>query len=103
MFFRRKSVGERSYLQIVESRRDGSSVRQHVVATLGRAEDWLDTGKLDQLLQSGARLSETALLLSAVRDGDGLAVDRIEQPEVWNFEVGARSGIWAVPVDVDAV
>src|SRR6266511_1102096 len=27
----------------------------------------------------------------------------IEQPEVWNFEVGARSGIWAVPVDVDAV
>jgi hypothetical protein len=27
----------------------------------------------------------------------------IEQPEVWNFEVRARSGIWAVPVDVDAV
>src|SRR5512132_4505040 len=27
----------------------------------------------------------------------------IEQPEVWNFEVAARSGIWAVPVDVDAV
>lgn len=39
MFFRRKSVGERRYLQIVESRRDGSFVRQHVVATLGRAED----------------------------------------------------------------
>ena len=46
MFFRRKSVGERSYLQIVESRRDGSSVRQHVVATLGRVEDWLDTGNV---------------------------------------------------------
>jgi Transposase DDE domain len=75
MFFRRKSVGERRYLQIVESRRDGSSVRQHVVATLGRAEDWLDTGKLDQLLQSGARLSETALVLSALRAGDGLTVD----------------------------
>ena len=75
MFFRRKSVGERRYLQIVESRRDGSFVWQHVVATLGRAEDWLDTGKLDQLLQSGARLSETALVLSAVRDGDGLVVD----------------------------
>src|SRR5512144_1083669 len=74
MFFRRKSVGGRRYLQIVESRRDGSSVRQHVVATLGRAEDWLDTGKLDQLLQSGARLSETALVLSALRDGDGLVV-----------------------------
>src|SRR5512144_864787 len=75
MFFRRKAVGERTYLQIVESRRDGSSVRQHVVATLGRSEDWLDAGKLDQLLQSGARLSETTLVLSALRDGDGLVVD----------------------------
>jgi len=75
MFFRRKAVGGRTYLQIVESRRDGSSIRQHVVATLGRTEDWLDGGKLDQLLQSGARLSETALVLSALRDGDGLVVD----------------------------
>ena len=42
--------GGRTYLQIVESRRDGSSIRQHVVATLGRTEDWLDGGKLNQLL-----------------------------------------------------
>ena len=85
MFFRRKTVGERTYLQIVESRRDGGSVRQHVVATLGRAEDWLNTGKLDQLLQSGARLSETALVLSALRDGDGLVVDsrRIGAPLIF--------------------
>ena len=75
MFFRRKSVGPRSYLQIVESRRTQGAVRQHVVATLGRAEDWLQSDKLDQLLQSGARLSETALVLSAVRDGDGLVID----------------------------
>lgn len=31
MFFRRNSVAERRYLQIVESRRDGSSVRQHLI------------------------------------------------------------------------
>jgi len=37
MFFRRKSVGPRSYLQIVESRRTHGAVRQHVVATLGGA------------------------------------------------------------------
>src|SRR5512133_4039458 len=86
MFFRRKAVGGRTYLQIVESRRDGSSIRQHVVATLGRTEDWLDGGKLDQLLQSGARLSETALVLSALRDGDGLAVDsrRIGPPLIFD-------------------
>ena len=91
VFFRRKSVGERNYLQIVESRRTDRAVRQHVVATLGRAEDWLETGKLDQLLQSGARLSETALVLSAVRDGDGLVVDsrRIRAPLISSV-CGAR-------------
>ena len=85
MFFRRKSVGGRNYLQIVESRRTDGAVRQHVVATLGRAEDWLEVGKLDQLLQSGARLSETALVLSAVRDGEVLAVDsrRIGAPLIF--------------------
>ena len=85
MFFRRKSVGGRNYLQIVESRRTDGAVRQHVVATLGRAEDWLEIGKLDQLLQSGARLSETALVLSAVRDGEVLAVDsrRIGAPLIF--------------------
>jgi hypothetical protein len=36
----------------------------HVAATLGRAEDWLEAGKIDQLLHSDARLSETALVLS---------------------------------------
>ena len=40
MFFRRKSVGGRNYLQIVESRRTDGAVRQHVGATLGRAEGW---------------------------------------------------------------
>ena len=30
MFFRRKKSGPRSYLQIVENRRDGRAVRQHV-------------------------------------------------------------------------
>jgi len=75
MFFRQKRVGDRSYLQIVESRREGGSVRQHVVATLGRAEEWAETGKLDALLRSGAKLTETALVLSAVREDNGLAVE----------------------------
>lgn len=74
MFFRQKRVGDRTYLQIVENRREGGSVRQHVVATLGRTEEWAETGKLDALLRSGAKLSETALVLSAVRDDAGLAV-----------------------------
>src|SRR5512147_673208 len=67
---------------------------QHVVATLGRAEDWLEAGKLDQLLQSGARLSETALVLSAVRNGEGLAVDsrRIGAPLIFERLWRGRRG-----------
>ena len=38
MYFRRKTSASRTYLQIVESRRDGDQVRQQVIATLGRFE-----------------------------------------------------------------
>jgi hypothetical protein len=65
MFFRIKPSGTRRYLQIVENTRDGAATRQRVVATLGRVEDLEAAGKLDALLRSGARLSETALLISS--------------------------------------
>src|SRR5580658_10543385 len=48
MFFRQKRLEDRTYLQIVESCREGGQVRQRVVATLGRAEDRTASGKLDQ-------------------------------------------------------
>src|SRR5919198_1923605 len=112
MFFRRKRVGTRTYLQIVESRRDGATVRQHVVATLGRLDEWTASGKLDQLLQSGARMSETALVLSAIRGDETLTVDsrRIGAPLVFerlSCETGCRAVIeallaeryFAVPVE----
>jgi hypothetical protein len=38
MYFRRKTSAGRTYLQIVESRREGDQVRQQVIATLGRFE-----------------------------------------------------------------
>src|SRR3954466_14215008 len=65
MFFRIKPSGERRYLQIVENTRDGAATRQRVVATLGRVEALEACGKLDALLRSGARLCETALLISS--------------------------------------
>ncbi len=64
MFFRIKPSGERRYLQIVENTRDGARTVQRVLATLGRVEDLEADGKLDALLRSGARFSETALLCS---------------------------------------
>jgi hypothetical protein len=69
MFFRIKPSGERRYLQIVENTRDGASTRQRVVATLGRVEDLEADGRLDALLRSGARFSDTALLISSLQAG----------------------------------
>ena len=69
MFFRIKPSGERRYLQIVENTREGASTRQRVLATLGRVEDLEADGRLDALLRSGARFSDTALLISSLQAG----------------------------------
>ncbi|HEX8827570.1 MAG TPA: transposase [Xanthobacteraceae bacterium] len=69
MFFRVKPSGERRYLQIVENVRDGAKTRQSVLATLGRVEELETSGKLAVLLRSGARLCETAMLISSLRAG----------------------------------
>ncbi len=65
MFFRTKTSGTRSYLQIVENRWEDGRTRQRVVATLGRLDQLQQTGQLDALLlASGARLSQSVLLLA---------------------------------------
>lgn len=101
MYFRQKTVEDRAYLQIVEARREGKSVRQHVVATLGRAEEFMETGKLDALLRSGAKLTETALVLSAAKENTGLAVSnlRIGAPLIFErlwLESGCQAVVEAV-------
>jgi hypothetical protein len=69
MFFRTKTSGTRSYLQIVENRWDNGRPRQRVIATLGRLDQLQQTGQLDALLVSGARFAQSVLLLSAHAKG----------------------------------
>src|SRR6187200_1664802 len=69
MFFRTKTSGPRSYLQIVENRWEGGRTRQRVIATLGRLDQLQQDARLDALLASGARLSQSILLLSAHAKG----------------------------------
>ena len=69
MFFRTKTSGPRSYLQIVENRWEDGRSRQRVVATLGRLDQLQQSGQLDALLVSGARLAHSVLLLSAHSQG----------------------------------
>jgi transposase len=69
MYFRKKTSGGRAYLQIVESRREGLSVRQQVIATLGRVEDLRESGQLERLLRSGARFAAKAIVVDALATG----------------------------------
>src|ERR1700685_475094 len=69
MFFRSKKSGTRTYLQVVENRWENGQSRQQVIATLGRLHRLLQDGQLDALLLSGARFSQTLLLLSAHAEG----------------------------------
>jgi hypothetical protein len=69
MYFREKTSGGRAYLQIVESRRDGARVRQRAIATLGRIEDLRDSGQLERLPRSGARVAAKAIVVNAYPEG----------------------------------
>ncbi|HSA82320.1 MAG TPA: IS1634 family transposase [Geminicoccaceae bacterium] len=79
MFVRVKPVvqnGQRyEYLQIVRSERDGARVRQQLVASLGRRDLLVATGKLDQLLQALARFSTRLKVVEAAQDGRFVARD----------------------------
>jgi hypothetical protein len=46
------------YLELVEGRREGAQVRQHVVANLGRLDELTASGKLEQLAAGLARLHQ---------------------------------------------
>lgn len=81
MFFRTKKSGPRTYLQIVENRRDGGRIKQRVMATLGRVDELQASGQLESLLRSGARLAEKVLLLGAHERG--------ELPTVTTRRIGA--------------
>ena len=86
MYFRRKTSGGRAYLQIVESRREGSAVRQQVIATLGRIDELQASGQLERLLRSGARFAEKAIVLDALDRGEATVVSTRRTGSALAFE-----------------
>src|SRR5271165_542843 len=98
MYFRAKRSGGFEYLQVVESHRVNGKPRQTVVATLGRLDALKESGELDRLLQSGARFTESGMLVSAFEKGGTAAIDakRIGPPllfeRLWR-DSGCRSVI----------
>jgi hypothetical protein len=75
MYFRTKRSGGFEYLQVVESHRVDGKPRQSVVATLGRRDVLNQSGELDRLIRSGARFTESAMLLSAVETGEATTIE----------------------------
>ncbi|MDA2935383.1 IS1634 family transposase [Acidobacteria bacterium AH-259-D05] len=69
MFLRTKKVRGHTYVQIVENRREKGKVRQRVLAGLGRLDELQQSGRLEGLLESAARFSQSLLVLSAHRSG----------------------------------
>ena len=69
MFIRSKKSGSKNspqrYLQIVESFRDGKSVRQRVICTLGRLDLLQKSGQIDGLIKNLARFSQSMKALAA--------------------------------------
>ena len=76
MFFRTKTAGQYRYLQIVENARVDGRIKQRVLANVGRMDQLAESGRLESLLQSGARFSEQIMVLSALDDAEVQATAR---------------------------
>ena len=70
MFVRTKGAGQYKYLQIVENYRQGSKIKQRVLLTLGRKEQLVASGKLDNLARSLLRYSEKLQVVEGLREGE---------------------------------
>ena len=70
MFFRVKTVGPHSYVQLVENHREDGHHKQRVLLTLGSLDELKESGQIDALLASGSRLSESMLVLTEHQRGE---------------------------------
>ena len=95
MYFRKKTSGGRSYLQITHARREGRHIRQQVIATIGRLDELAASGQLERLLRSGARFASKAMVLAAAQEGPASEVHRLGPGLVFE-RLWAESGCRAV-------
>ncbi len=90
-----KKSGPGQYLQIVENKRVEGKTVQRVIVTPGRLDKLKESGALDSLLASGARFSESALVLTAHDRGETTSV------KSWLGSFGAVSPSCGLMVGLD--
>jgi transposase len=104
MFFRQKKSGDRTYLQIVENRWQDGGSKQRVICTLGRLDELEASGQLERLISSGAKYSESMMVIDAHSHGEApvIAVRRVGPglifERLWR-ETGLREVIEGLVVD----
>jgi hypothetical protein len=94
MFFRVTRAGPYQYLQIARSHRDGKTVRQQTLLSLGRLDVLQASGQLDALLRSGLRLCERLTVVDAHAAGktEPVAIRRLG-PDLVFSRLWEQSGI----------
>ncbi len=89
------------YLQIVRSYRDGTQVRQQVLATLGSRADLTSSGELERLLHSLGRFSDKLRVVAAVRSsGLRARASRVWGPALVFGRLWERQGVGALLKDL---
>ena len=90
-----------AYLQIVRAYREGTKVRQQVLATLGSRAALTASGELDGLLRSLGRFSENLRVAAAVRGGSLRArASRAWGPALVFGRLWERQGVGAILKDL---
>lgn len=69
MFVRIKKTRGYTYLQIVESKREGKRIKQRVLTTLGQMDPLTSSGKLDDLARSLLKFTKAVQVIDAHREG----------------------------------
>jgi len=77
MFLRTKKAGKYEYLQVVHNYREGTKVRQEIVATLGRLDVLMKSGQIDGLIASCARFAQRIAVIDATGRGKTPPADTI--------------------------
>lgn len=99
MFTRIKKSGKYEYLQICESTREGKSVKQRIVATIGRIDRLRAKGTIEQLVHSLAKYSEEVLLVLSGKSDPKAIVKKIG-PSLIFERLWRETGIKQVIEDV---
>ena len=90
VFVRIKKAGSNSYLQIVENQREGKAVHQRVIATIGKADELIESGKLDAITRSFLKYTKAVQVVDAHRDGSNISQDSLRHLEGDNYAIFKR-------------